>query len=630
MITCAGAGVTMQISPGTQIKGRYEILRFLGEGGFARVFQARDLNLGRIVAIKVLKMKSLNRDLEEERFQREARLLAQLKHRNITAVYSFELLEDGSPCITMEHLEGQSLADFLLQNKLLPPDVFSSVASQVCEGLGYAHQYGVIHRDLSPANIFLIGEPPEITVKLIDFGLSKIVADSTEKLTSTGVLLGNPPYMSPELASTGQVDHRADIYALGCVMYECLSGQPGFKASSPVEYLYLQINQYPQEPPLSLPDKAEEQKLKDIIRCCLQKDPSLRFQSCQELKSALTAGNLEEVIGKARLEKLHPWAGIVPARSKAGWFLAAVPLLFAALIFIAIMALSCKLPASRDSQASPHVQTEKPLDRAERMLKRAVMSHEQSSGPDSLEVGRSLDEYAEFLRVQQRFPEAEPLLKRSLAIKKAKLGPQAPQLVDVLSNLAGCYACQKRTLESEKANELALSIKQKEVGADSPYTIVLLGDLANCAIALGQYSKAEKLVKRALAIREKELGANSSGVAVVLNQLGQVYMAQKRYREAGLLLARAAAIEESLVLDNKPASSAVGAVVKMNWDNSDILCETLVLQADNYLAQNRLAEAEPLYRRSLALAKNIFHPNDPRITRCLEGLSAIQHKSALK
>ncbi|MBX9723380.1 MAG: serine/threonine protein kinase, partial [Candidatus Obscuribacterales bacterium] len=217
----------MKINPGAVLNGRYEILAELGEGGFATVYKSKDLQLNRELAIKVVKAAGLGDSMA--RFQREAKLLGGLSHKNIVSVYSFDLLEDQTPFIAMEYLQGKSLLQLIGQQGALEFSQLKSIMVQVCAGLSYAHKAGAIHRDLSPANIFLIGDDADPLVKILDFGLSRIFGENTgAALTTTGMLVGNPPYMSPEQARGAALDHSSDIYSIGCVFYECFSGKSAF------------------------------------------------------------------------------------------------------------------------------------------------------------------------------------------------------------------------------------------------------------------------------------------------------------------------------------------------------------------------------------------------------------------
>jgi hypothetical protein len=284
----------VRIQPGTILKDRYEILRQIGEGGFATVFQARDLQLSREPAIKVLKTSCLTDYLP--RFRREAQVLGQLQHKNILSVFAFDILEDGTPFMVMEFLRGQSLETFLDSRKKLNQAQMRLILKQICEGLSYAHRAGVVHRDLSLSNVQITGEDPDLTVKILDFGLSRLLGAEVSTgggLTATGFLVGSLSFMSPEQSRGEKVDARSDIYSLGCLLYQCLCGRPAFAAEeSPLEAIYKQQHFFPPEPDFEWSDSAGEKLFKDITLRCLQKDASKRFSSCDQIVQALSTGEL--------------------------------------------------------------------------------------------------------------------------------------------------------------------------------------------------------------------------------------------------------------------------------------------------------------------------------------------------
>jgi serine/threonine protein kinase len=303
----------LKIHVGTVLNERYQILQELGEGGFAHVYRAYDRMLDRELAIKVIKQQCLT-DGDLPRFEREAKLLAQLKHENIVAVYSFNPGDSASlPFIVMEYMRGQSLRAYLNEHKLSTPQLFSLV-QQLCEGLGYAHNAGVIHRDLSPANIFVMEEAQNnLSLKILDFGLSRLFGPSNlpmKTLTEQGMMLGNPRYMSPELIIGESVDNRADIYALGCIIYECISGQFAFNADTPVGLFFLHEHEYPQVP---LSEKERDDLLiRSIALRCLQKNPKMRFQSCQEIIDVLKEPELQR-----KWPELDGWADEASSKRKS-------------------------------------------------------------------------------------------------------------------------------------------------------------------------------------------------------------------------------------------------------------------------------------------------------------------------
>jgi len=300
----------MSIRPGDKFKDRYIILNEVGEGAFASVYQAQDQELGRVVAIKLLRVNAGEFAADLERFQREARLMAQIKHPNIVSVYSFDFLANAQPCIIMEYLEGETLTSFLANHGKLDEECDSNVLLQIAQGLAYAHKMDLVHRDLSPNNIFLVGDKKNPTVKLIDFGLSRPLSDSATKLTQTGFIIGTPQYMSPE-AARGQIpDIRSDIYSFGCVMYEALSGKIPLNSETPIGYLRLQQYSYPAEPDISRNDRKKEKLLKHIMLRCMQKEPELRFQSCNEIVQALSVEPSSQASTDvvSRQNAIHPWS----------------------------------------------------------------------------------------------------------------------------------------------------------------------------------------------------------------------------------------------------------------------------------------------------------------------------------
>lgn len=281
----------MLLKTGIKWKSRYEILEQLGEGGFATVYLAQDNELNRKVAIKVLKPVPDELESSEERFQREAKVLAKLRHTNIITVYSFETLEDQSLCLVMEYLEGESLESRILREGCIDQKLSRKITEEVTEGLIYAHSFDVIHRDLSTANIYLVGDRANPTAKIIDFGLSSLIAPSDSaglsRLTATGLLVGNPSFMSPEQTRGVQLDERSDIYSFGCVLYRMITGDYPFDSSSTVGLLYMQQSESPIAPKIDWEDNKSANEFSNLILKCLQKDPDHRFQSAKDLKRAL-------------------------------------------------------------------------------------------------------------------------------------------------------------------------------------------------------------------------------------------------------------------------------------------------------------------------------------------------------
>lgn len=215
------------------IQGRYRLHEVIGRGGMGEVWRATDEALGRGVAVKCLKPLGPQHDphflsVVRERFRREARVAAALQHRGITVVHDFGEY-DGVLFLVMELLEGRNLSQLLTANSKhpLPVQDLVEIADQVADALAYTHRQGIVHRDLKPANIMRLADG---TVKICDFGIARLGTDMgfTSKLTGTGIAMGTPHYMSPEQIGGGEVDHRSDLYSLGCVLYELATGAPPF------------------------------------------------------------------------------------------------------------------------------------------------------------------------------------------------------------------------------------------------------------------------------------------------------------------------------------------------------------------------------------------------------------------
>ena len=259
---------------------RYELGPVLGNGGMARVHQGMDRQLKRPVAVKVLSS-PFDRDKEfVERFAREAHAAARLNHPNIVAVYDSGS-DDGTHFIVTELVEGETLADLLQREGALPPERVVEIARQVCHALEAAHEKGVVHRDVKPGNVMIT---PEGRVKVVDFGIAR--AAGAESVTRTGLVMGSASYLSPEQARGGPGDERSDIYSLGCVLYQMLTGRPPFVAENPISALYQHVNE-PVEPPSSI--KPVPSALENVVLRALEKEPAKRLGSVKEMEDALEA-----------------------------------------------------------------------------------------------------------------------------------------------------------------------------------------------------------------------------------------------------------------------------------------------------------------------------------------------------
>jgi eukaryotic-like serine/threonine-protein kinase len=282
-----------KIPVGTLLVNKYKVTREIGRGGMAAVYEAEHMSLGKKIAVKVLASELAASTIVIERFFREARAAASVKSPHIVDVYDSGRLEDGRPFIAMEMLEGESLYDRMARVRLIDPRSTVRIIAQCAKGLMKAHAAGVIHRDLKPENIFLVkGEDGEEIAKLLDFGLAKfyapVAADEKEKrLTREGAVFGTPAYMSPEqVKGQHSVDHRADLWALGCLAFECLIGRPVWNTDQGVAMTFAAIA----TAPLPVPSKIRPDLppgFDEWFKKALERDPDRRYQSAKELAEAL-------------------------------------------------------------------------------------------------------------------------------------------------------------------------------------------------------------------------------------------------------------------------------------------------------------------------------------------------------
>jgi serine/threonine-protein kinase len=272
---------------GKVIEGRYQIESVLGEGGMGKVYAVKHLRLGRAFAMKVLRGELARDRSLADRFIQEARATAAINHPSVITISDFGTMPDGAPYFVMELLEGQTVAKLIRAGGPIPAKRAVGIAVKIAAALQAAHETGVVHRDLKPENVFLAQVTGLEEVKVVDFGASRLLGAS--RITRTGVIFGTPHYMSPEQASGIDVDHRADIYAFGIILYEMFTGRVPFEAESFMGVITQQILAKPVPPSQVHPSARDLGVLEDITLRCLEKRPADRFESMHALRDALLA-----------------------------------------------------------------------------------------------------------------------------------------------------------------------------------------------------------------------------------------------------------------------------------------------------------------------------------------------------
>jgi serine/threonine protein kinase len=290
---CPQDGTTLMPGPTGMFAERYEFLEALGAGGMSTIYKARQRALNRIVAIKMMHEHLMN-EQSLRRFQAEGKAASSLDHPNIVKVHDFGLTDAGQPYMVMDLVEGKALDQVIDELGELPLTQCLIISIDIADALVHAHEKGILHRDLKPSNIMITTtlERP-LVAKLVDFGIAKLLDDDADspmqRLTQTGELFGSPLYMSPEQCFGRKVDRRSDIYSFGCLMFECLTGNPPFRGDRLVDTLTKQMTMKAPLLSQARPDKKYPSKLEDLVDKCLAKNPDARYKNFDEVKAQLLA-----------------------------------------------------------------------------------------------------------------------------------------------------------------------------------------------------------------------------------------------------------------------------------------------------------------------------------------------------
>lgn len=530
---------------GTVIADHYQLLEFLGEGGMSLVYKAKHLLLNRVVAIKLLKQSSRLNDLKFKRFAQEARAISALSHPNIINVLDFGLSDDGSPYMVIDYLEGKSFTELIGAAK--QPDIarLLHILVQSCDALEHAHAKGILHRDFKPSNVMLVdvnGDPD--FVKILDFGIAKFLPTSdqdAQRLTQTGEVFGSPLYMSPEQCLGKEIDARSDIYGVGCVMYEALSGQAPLVGDTILDTMNMQIDDIPKPFNAVCPDKHIPRALERIVLRSLEKDPNMRQQSMADLKDELSALSTELDGGLSSTPGYKPLSR--PLRKRAAPLASWQSRTLACLVLLLAIAGGTQLPglwselnrSPADRNWREHVELAKAalarhdFDEGQREFKLALELSERFGKLDE-RYSSSLKGLRDFYRLSGNFKLAAMMEKELAATTKARLVAELEDTQVDLDKLADL------NLSSLKSLPAMISPKDKYRYEELADTFT---SLANISLDQGNLERAEQMFIAAHELDQKVFGRHSWQAALKMNDLAFFYLRQNEFQKAEPLMRQA-------------------------------------------------------------------------------------------
>jgi serine/threonine protein kinase len=500
---------------GTVIANKYEVLSLVGRGGMSQVYKARNKQVNSIVAVKTLKQDLLSDEELFARFCREAKAVQTLTHPNIVSMHEFGITMDGQPFMAMDYLEGKTLADIIEDSERIGVKRLLRIFTQVCDALGHAHAHKIIHRDIKPGNIMVLDTANETdVVKIFDFGFAKLLEKPGRKvqaLTQLGDVLGTPLYMSPEQSAGKTLDSRSDIYAVGCVMYESLTGRAPLIGDNVLDTMQKQINEKPVALDTVRPDLFIPEPMQAILWKTLEKDPAQRYQSMTDLRRDLevlmsgmsgraSALNVKQSdlpgLSKSKIypeEKKFSMNVVIP------WVVIAL-ILLSGTAFAVIQLLSSRPPAEQTVEEQPVQSGEpQPAVTAPPVVVKKKMPTLPSDPKKAVPI---LIAFAKEARGNGQLADADKAATKAISALRSTGHTNDLPIAEVFAMSGGIYLDMQNFKKADGMLQKALAIQQRELGPSNLVVIDTLNALGRAAEGQQDFARADAYYKQALALKQ--------------------------------------------------------------------------------------------------------------------------------